>query len=131
MDTLKAFRITVVLSAALFVAFWFAPWAYGLVNEEHQSLLSYHGSGAFAEFPEWWSWLFFTATMVGYLGILLLRKPFRTWLLAVTVVGLCITPAYGISIITGIEAFMLDASSMLRGAALAMAYFSSIKGHFY
>ncbi|MCG7974693.1 MAG: hypothetical protein JAZ16_06500 [Candidatus Thiodiazotropha taylori] len=132
MDTLKTYRILTLTSAALFTAFWFSPWAYHLLqNEQISSLLTYHGHGAMFSSPNWWSWAYFAATMIGYAGLLLLRRSYRTFFLLFTIFGAVTSPVYGISIITGIEVFMLDASHILRGVVLGMAYFSTLDGRFY
>ena len=111
--------------------YWFAPWGYGYLAQEKQSLLSYNGYGSLVGESEYFYWGFFLAMVTGYIGMLLFRKLFRLWFVSLIVIGLILSPIFGMSILTGIEAFIFDTSTILSGFVIALAYFTPLKDKFY
>jgi hypothetical protein len=130
MKLLHIYWSALVVSAAFSVMYWFAPWAYGTLDSDTQNVLSLGGTGSWVSFPEWWSWVHLTITLAGYLGMFLLRKLFRWWFLATFIIGIALSPANGVSVITGIEVFMIDVSTFLSGFVLALAFFSPLNEQF-
>lgn len=131
MKILNIYWAALFVSATFFLMYWFAPWAYGTLDPETQSMLSFGGTDSLVSIPEWWYWFHLVIVLVGYGGMFLLRKIFRWWFLGAFVLGLLLSPVYGTSIITGIEVFIIDTSTFLSGFILALAFFSPLKNKFY
>ncbi len=110
--------------------YWYAPWLYGYLSPDKQSLLSYGNFGAMIEPPEWWYQLNLIVILVIYAGLFKFREIFRWLYLFVTVFLLVTSPIYGVSIITGIEVFITGTSTMLNGFILALAFYSPLKEKF-
>ena len=131
MNYTDLYRAAVISSAVLFVMYVFAPWAYGTLDPDLQSLLSYRGFGAWFEFSELFFWCYFIAVLIGYAGMFMYRKAFRLWFIAITAFGLLMSFTGGVSVITSIEVFIIDTSTLLSGFIIALSLFSPIKDKFY
>jgi len=131
MKLIRIYHAAIVVSAMLYLMYMFAPWVYQFLNPEIQSLLSYGGAGAYIDFPEWLFWGHLFGNLAGYIGMAFFRKAFRVLFLIVTIGSLLVSPLYGISIITGIEVFLVDASTLLSGLVIALAYFTTLNERFY
>ena len=68
--------------------------------------------------------------VVSSIGLLMLKRWARSLALWFTLLGLTATPFMGATLSSGWAGLLLDASMLLWGAALAMAYFSDLKRHF-
>ena len=108
----------------------FAPWMYGTLDSETQSLLSYSGWNSMFVVPEWVFWVMLLANLAGYIGMFMYKKFFRLLFSLILVVSILLSPIFGMSIITGIEVFFIDASMLLAGIVLALAYFTPINDKF-
>jgi len=131
MKLIRIYHSAILVSATFYLMYMFAPWVYQLLNSDIQSLLSYGGVDAYFEFPEWLFWGHLLGNLAGYIGMAFFRKAFRALFLIVTIGGLLVAPLYGISIITGIEVFLVDASTLLSGLVIALAYFTTLNERFY
>ena len=131
MKITQIYRAALIVSAVFFVMYWCAPWAYGTLGGERQSLLSYNQFGAWFIFPEWFSWVFFIAVLVGYLGMFLFRW-LGVWVfLGTLVINLLLSLTAGLSVITAVEVFVIDTSTLLSGFILALVFYSPLKERFY
>jgi hypothetical protein len=131
MKSIKVYYTALIISAVFFLMYWFAPWGYQYLAQEKQSLLSYHSYGSVIGESEYLYWGFFSAMVIGYVGMLLFRKLFRLWFVSLIVISLILSPLFGMSIITGIEVFIIDTSTILSGFVIALAYFTPLKDKFY
>jgi len=131
MTLLKTYKISVVVSGTLFLAYWFSPWLYGYLDSETQGILAWGGHKAALNMPEWFWNIFLFAIVASYIGMFLFRKAFRTIFLVVTIISFPITFIGGMSVITGIEVVLIDLSTLLTGFILALAYYSNLKERFY
>jgi hypothetical protein len=90
------------------------------------------GSESLLERP--WIWAVViplaVAVLAGYLGLFLWRAWGRTLSLASTLAGLALYPLMGASVASWAESSLLDASSILWGAVLALAYFGPVSSRF-
>ncbi|HEY9199861.1 MAG TPA: hypothetical protein VIR60_10880 [Gammaproteobacteria bacterium] len=127
----KIYYLTLGISAGLYLLYWFAPWTYGYLDEEQQSLLSYGGHGALLVLPDGLWWLLLLATLLGYLGMALFRNSFRILFLAVLCVSVLISVIGGASVVTGPEAFFVDVSNFMAGFAVALSYYTELNEKFY
>ena len=127
----RIYYLTLVISAGLYLLYWFSPWAYGYLDRELQSLLSYGGHGALFVLPDGFLWLLLLATVLGYLGMALFRNSFRVLFIAVLLVELLISVIGGASVITGPEVFFVDVSNFMAGFAVALSYFTELNERFY
>jgi len=119
------------ISAVFYVMYMFAPWAYGTLNPEIYILLSYDGRGALIEAPEWLFWGQLIITLIGYAGMALFRRLFRVIFVGLIVINLILSPIYGASVITGIEVFIIDTSTLLSGFAIALSFYTRLNDKFY
>ncbi len=131
MKLLHTYWIALAISALFYVMFMFAPWAYGTQSPEMQSLLSYGGYGALFEAPDWIFWAQLIITLIAYAGMALFRKLFRLLFLVIIVVNLMLSPIYGASVITGIEVFIIDTSTLLSGFVIALSFYTRLNDKFY
>ena len=127
--TITRFRLLLVASAILpvaVIATAFLPGGYS------QAL-----SDAYAAEPV--PWLFekewvalavglaaLAVTIVGFVGLFLLKRWGRALSLYMTVLGLSLYLLSGPTLLSPIEAILSDASMLVWGACLAVAYFSPI-----
>lgn len=70
------------------------------------------------------------AGVAAAVGLLLLQRWARTLALWVTIIGLGVTPFFGVVLYSSWTMALFDTSTTLWGAMLAMAYFSELKVHF-
>jgi hypothetical protein len=68
--------------------------------------------------------------LAAYVGLYFFRGWSRPLALGFTVLGVAIAPLFGPAVASGVSIAVLDFSSALWGAALAIAYFSPVKEHF-
>lgn len=129
-NIITVYLSSVIAGCAFYVMYWFAPWAYGLFPGETQSILSYSSFDAWFEIPEWFSWGLFLTMLISYAGMFLFVKMFRTIFLVLNVVVILSSPVYGVSILTGLEVILVDASTLLSGVILGIAYFSPVSERF-
>lgn len=64
------------------------------------------------------------------LGLLLLKPWSRSLALGVTILSCALYPLFGLTLYSGWAFLLVQASTLLWGMALAMAYFSDLKVHF-
>lgn len=131
MHLLNLYWGSIIVSAAFYVLYWFSPYTHGSLSPDIQGLLSYNGFESWIELPGWLLWSMFIVKMTSYAGIFLFRKLFRLLFLIIFLFGIIILPFTGASVITGLEAFVIDSSTALSGFILAMALFSPLKDKFY
>ncbi|MCG7915617.1 MAG: hypothetical protein JAY71_17275 [Candidatus Thiodiazotropha weberae] len=131
MGVIHSYWIALTISAVFFMLYMFAPWAYWTLEPGMQSLLSYGGYGALFEIPEWIFWFQVVIAFVGYIGMVLFRKSFRLVIVLSTVFSLLLSPIYGVSVITGIEVFIIDISTLLAGFAIALLFYTRLNEKFY
>lgn len=131
MNLIQIYWGALIVSAVFFVMYMFAPWAYSTLEPEMQSLLSYRGYGALIEVPEWVLWLQLIIALIGYAGMAFFRNFFRLVFVASLAVNLILSPIFGASVITGIEVFIIDTSTLLSGFAIALSYFTRLNDKFY
>ncbi len=131
MKLIHSYWLSLAISAIFFVMYMFAPWAYGTLEPEMQTLLSYSGYGALVEAPDWIFWLLLVIALIGYAGMALFRNLFRVIFVAFTVITLLLSPIFGASVITGIEVFIIDTSTLLSGFAIALSYYTRLNDNFY
>ncbi|MCG7899533.1 MAG: hypothetical protein JAY85_13885 [Candidatus Thiodiazotropha weberae] len=81
--------------------------------------------------PEWIFWFQVVIAFVGYIGMVLFRKSFRLIIVLSTVFSLLLSPIYGVSVITGIEVFIIDISTLLAGFAIALLFYTRLNEKFY
>lgn len=74
--------------------------------------------------------LVFIAGLASTIGLFFLKPWSRRVALWVTVLAVVIYPFFGASVCSGWASMLIDSSSMLWGAVLAMAFFSELKVHF-
>ncbi len=115
----------------MYLTSWFFAWSYGWLPQDQQSLLSYHGLGSWLTVPEAVWWGYFALTLVGYAGMLLYRRTFRVLFVVLIFVGLVTAPMLGVSVVTGVEVFLIDASTLLQGVAVGRSFFSPVSERFY
>ncbi len=123
------FRITIVVGAITYVAYWLLPYSYGYLDSETGILLSYGGYGAIYSGNEILDVAILVMSVVSSLGMFFYWKVARYifLLLIATVVAV---PLYGLSIQTAGGAMLLDVVHITDGMALALAYFSPVKDRF-
>ncbi len=128
---LRIYHLTLVLSAVLYVGYWFSPLLFNsLIQVDTQALLEANGYGALIPWPEWiWSTIF-GLTIIGYVGLYFFRKAFRRLFVAVVAIGILLSPTAGVYVLTGTEAFLYDASLLLKGLVVGLSYFTSLSDHF-
>ena len=131
MTLLKIYQLSVITSCVLFVAYWYAPWLYGYLDSESQGILAWGGHKSSYELPEWFSNAYLVIMIISYIGMLLLRKAFRTLFLILTIISFPIALISGMSVITGIEVVIIDISTLLSGFIIAIAYYSKLNEQFY
>ena len=125
------FKISIIASCALLLVYWFAPWFYGYLDSETQQILSWGGYKSALSVQNWFWNIFLFFSIISYVGIFLLRKVFRTLFLVIVISSLALSSVSGMSVITGFEVLIIDASTMLNGFIIAIAYFSELKSKFY
>ena len=131
MKLVHIYWLSIALSATFFLMYWYAPWLYGYLDPVSQSILSNDNYGAMFNLPEWWFQVYLVLVLFGYAGLLKFRSFFRWWFVVVMVFSLITSPIYGMNVITGIEVFIIDTSTMLNGFIIALAFFSPLKERFY
>lgn len=131
MKLITVYKTAITLSGFFFLLYWFAPWGYSVFSLESQNLLSYSGYNAVIAIPEAITWILFIGHITSYIGMLLLRKHFRLLFLLMTIISILQGPLNGISIISPIEVLLIDISTILRGFALALAYYSRVTDYFH
>ncbi|MCU7852631.1 MAG: hypothetical protein KZQ80_10495 [Candidatus Thiodiazotropha sp. (ex Monitilora ramsayi)] len=131
MRVIHSYWVALAISAVFFILYMFAPWAYWTLEPGMQSLLSYGGYGALFEIPEWIFWFQLGIALVSYIGMALFRKSFRLIFVLFIVFSLLLSPIYGASVITGIEVFIIDTSTLLAGFAIALSFYTSLNEKFY
>ena len=127
----RIYYVTLAISMGFHLLYWFAPWGYGYLDGETQSLLSYGGQGALLIFPEAFWWILLLATMLGYLGMALFRNSFRILFLATLFGAVLISVIGGTNVITGPEAFFVDVSIFMAGFAVALSYYTELNNEFH
>ena len=128
MKLLRIYQSALVLSALLYAAYWFASWSFHILEPDLQQLLGAHGYGRLA--PSWVPHTLFVVTMAGYVGMYFFQRFFRDLFVLAFIVGLGFAPVNGVAVQTGVEVLAYDLSMFLRGAVLALAYFTSLDQHF-
>ncbi len=131
MNLLKTYQASLIISCLLYVSFWFSPWLYGYLDAESQQILSYGGIKASIYLPDWFFNIYLALTIISYIGMYLFRKAFRLLFVLVLVVSIPLGTLFGMVVMTGIEAAMLDISNILSGIVIALAYFTELKSKFY
>jgi len=131
MNLLKTYQASLIISCLLFVSFWFAPWLYGYLDAESQQILSYGGIKASIYLPNWVFNIYLILTIISYIGMYLFRKAFRLLFVSILVLSIPLETLFGMVVMTGIEAAMLDISNILSGIVIALAYFTELKSKFY
>ncbi len=131
MNLLKTYQASLIISCLLFVSFWFAPWLYGYLDAESQQILSYGGIKASIYLPDWFFNIYLILTIISYIGMYLFRKAFRLLFVLILAVSIPLETLFGMVVMTGIEATMLDISNILSGIVIALAYFTELKSKFY
>lgn len=131
MKLLHTYWVALAISAVFYIMFMFAPWSYSLLDPDMQSLLSYGGYGAIFETPEWVFWAQTIITLISYVGMALFRKLYRLLFLVILVVNLILAPIYGASVITGIEVFIIDTSTLLSGFVIGLSFYTRLNEKFY
>ena len=66
--------------------------------------------------------------IAGYVGLFLLKRWGRALSLGITVLGLPLYLLTGPTLLSPLEAMLTDASTLVWGACLALAYYSSVAG---
>ena len=131
MNLLKTYQASLIISCLLYVSFWFAPWLYGYLDAESQQILSFGGSKSSINLPDWFWNIYLTLTIISYIGMYLFRKAFRILFVSILVVSIPFETLFGMVVITGIEAAVIDISNILSGFIIALAYFTKLKSKFY
>jgi hypothetical protein len=131
MNVKTLFRVSVIVGAATYVAYWFLPYTYSYLDTSTGSLLSYGGHGAIFVGPDLFHEAIFVAWLVAAAGLLLFRKLARSLFLILAVVTTALSPLYGLSVETAGGTALVSIANMADGVVLALAYFSPVKDEFY
>ena len=110
--------------AAYFFSGFSAELAVAYENEPEPWLMRNVWIGAAVLLPMLFAWI------VGLVGLFFFKSWARALSLAITLLGLVLTVGLGPSLSSGLEASLLEASSILWGAILALAYFSPVSARF-
>lgn len=70
------------------------------------------------------------AWVAGCVGLFFFKAWARLLSLGATIAGVLVYPFTGATLTSGLEGALLEASSMVWGAILALSYFSSVSGRF-
>lgn len=129
---------------ALIVFSLLTSFAANLVDNLFPSLLAGLSDNAFAStHPPLISWVFDHVSismamsaiyilfmLASLIGLLMLKPWGRTLALLMTVINICAIPFIGPNYFSGLAYAFFEVSAMSWGAALTLAYFSSISQHF-
>lgn len=130
------FRCLIILSALLFLAVmlagWFPPGYSDQLAQAYENepmpWLNADGEPSVALMAVALASL--VVMIAGYVGLFLF-KPWGRWLsLYSSVIGLAFYPLGGAMLLSPLEALLTDASMMVWGAVLAIAYFSPVAARF-
>lgn len=126
----QKFRVLIWIYIALLAGAFLSTTYFGIDSDVYDD----SWLGTISYLPTGWLYLsiaFLGLIVLSCLAGLYLFKPWgRKFSLATTLLGLPINVLLGTSVYTPIEAMFYDASSMLWGAILAVAYFSPVKTRF-
>ncbi|WP_310446982.1 hypothetical protein [Thiobacillus sp.] len=130
-----AFRSLVVCSVLLIVAEGIVDWSCpSLIPQSVTAALEKESATSFLEIHPYVSlavllpWLI--AVLVSTVGLLFFKRWARSMALYSTVLGLAVYFFFGSSLSSAIGSALTDASSMVWGAVLALAYYSPLSERF-
>lgn len=130
LKTIRAYQASLIVSALLYVSYWFFPWIYFSFSPELQALLNQSGYRALIVWPEWVWWLFFLLTLSGYIGMFFFKRVLRQVFVLAIIGGILLAPTIGVLVLTGTEALLYDLSLFLKGFVLALSYSSELNKYF-
>lgn len=127
----KVFRILVVVSYALYVAFFFMPYLWASIyDQQTQNILSWTGYGAVIPFVGWIGYCFFTAYSLITVGLLFTWPLARFLFTFFTVGSITLVALQGVSVLTASEGVILYIMNLIDGALIAIMYFTSFGSRF-
>lgn len=128
MNLIRTFRILVAAATACYVVWFLLP--YGASDLE-QRIAEYSGHGAVLPIHHsFYYGAWFTLWLVAALGLVLLHNWGRHLYLALSLLGIVVTPFSGYLIQPPLDTMFSSANLLLDGVVLAMAYLSPVAASF-
>ncbi len=123
----KLFRYLVLSSLFLYVVWFFFPYAEPFIADP-DTVYFWGGSGFDArfEFPSWYYYLWLTFWLISYAALFSFVRSARTIFTVGYILSICTLPFHGTVIQSPWSGLLGSLVSMLDGAILALAYFTSI-----
>lgn len=128
---ISIFRGLIITNVILYTALIILPYIDSAwLSEKELDVLSYSGYGAYYTFPSFILWGIFVVWVLSMLGLIyfydLARKVFLWWLILTSL----LTIGSGLDTRTALQAFLANVSTLLDGAIIVMAYFTSVENYF-
>jgi len=124
----RALIIISTLSYAAFACVGFVDTPY--LSEKELDILSWSGHEAFIELPLIINWAIIIVWLPLAIGMYYFNPLSRLLYLSLSIISTITYPLFGIVVATGYEFMFLQITTVLDGAILVMAYFTSISENF-
>ena len=130
MDIKIIYRSSIVIGTLAYVIYFFLPYTYGYLDSDMGALLAYSGYGAIMQGGAVFGYAIFTAWIACAIGLFLFYNVARTAYVGLIIFTTALVPLLGTTVETAGGSLLIDISSIMDGAILAMAFFSPIRNEF-
>ena len=128
----KTFKTLVLSSFILFVIWWHFGYLDPFLTDDPDTLWFWNSVGFDAkfDFPGWYTHLWFAFWVVAYGGLFFLYRPMRSVFVIGYLLSYVTAPFHGSVIESPWSNIVGDLGTLLDGAILGLAYFSSVAKNF-
>lgn len=131
MIRIRTFQILVAAATACYVVWFLLPYWVGALTETEQRLAAYSGYSALlpVQHPLYYG-VWFALWLIAALGLVFLQNWARHLFLALSLLGIALAPFSGFVVQPPLDGLFANASALLDGAILAIAYLSPFAASF-
>jgi len=127
----KIFRLLVLVSAGLYVLWFYFPYVDALLYDEWRvDIWNQSGFDAKFDFPGWHFYLWLVYWPVVWYGLFNFYRWSRDALIIGYILSYFLAPIYGTSIQSPVSGVVGNLSTLLDGIIIGMAYFSPLADRF-
>lgn len=128
---IKIYRTLVIVSLMSFGLYMGLPYFdAAFLNEDEIKVLAWGGYGSIITYPQWLGWVLTFVWIPIAIGMVFFYPIARKVYVLLTVVFIVMNPLSGLMVLTGLQAMVYEITTLLDGAILTMAYFTSINEEF-